>query len=98
FNLVQVSTSHNTYLELSPPLVRKCMFLPDFLKEFFHQEYQNLKVIFIGDSENDIHCAEVANESWTFPSSPKRLKELSSGVLNFPNGEGVKEFLLRFQK
>jgi len=98
FNLVQVSTSHNTYLELSPPLVRKCMFLPDFLKEFSHQENQDLKVIFIGDSENDIHCAEVANEAWTFPSSPKRLKNLSSGILNFPNGEGVKEFLLSLQK
>jgi len=96
-NLVQVSISHDTYLEISPPLVKKCMFLPDFLKEF-HQEIKDLKVIFIGDSENDIHCAKVANESWTFPSSPRRLIDLSSGVLNFPNGEGVKEFLLRLQK
>ncbi|UCG01358.1 MAG: HAD-IIB family hydrolase [Candidatus Heimdallarchaeota archaeon] len=97
-NQVQLSTSHDTYLEISPPLVKKCMFLPDFLKEFFNQEIKDLKVIFIGDSENDIHCAEVANESWTFPSSPRRLKDLSLGVLNFPNGEGVKEFLLRLQK
>ena len=97
-NLVQMSSSHDTYLEISPPLVKKCMFLPDFLKEFFQQKIQDLKVIFIGDSENDIHCAEVANESWTFLSSPKRLINLSSGVLNFPNGEGVKEFLLRLRK
>ncbi len=94
-NLIQISASHETYLEISPPFVKKCLFLPDFLNEFFHQEFQHLKVIFIGDSENDIHCAEVANESWTFPSSPKRLKDLSSGILDHPNGEGVKEFLLR---
>ncbi|MFX0182104.1 MAG: HAD-IIB family hydrolase [Candidatus Hodarchaeota archaeon] len=97
-NLIQVSTSHDTYLEISPPLVKKCMFLPNFLKEFFPQEIQALKVIFIGDSENDIHCAEVANESWTFSSSPKRLKDLSSGILNNPNGKGVKEFLKRLNK
>lgn len=93
-NLIQISTSHDTYLEISPPFVKKCLFLPDFLNEFFYQEFQHLKVIFIGDSENDIHCAEVANESWTFSSSPKRLKDLSSGILDHSNGKGVKEFLL----
>ncbi|MHA2245622.1 MAG: HAD-IIB family hydrolase [Candidatus Hodarchaeales archaeon] len=92
-NLIQISTSHDTYLEISPPFVKKCLFLPDFLNEFFNQDSQHLKVIFIGDSENDIHCAEVANESWTFSSSPKRLKDISSGILDHANGEGVKKFL-----
>ena len=93
-NLIQVSTSHETYLEISPPFVKKCLFLSDFLA-YFHQNSQHPHVVFIGDSENDIHCAEVSDESWTFSSSPKRLKDLSSGILNYPNGKGVKEFLLR---
>ncbi|MFX0016264.1 MAG: HAD-IIB family hydrolase [Promethearchaeota archaeon] len=97
-NHVQVNTSHETYLEISPYSVKKCLFLPDLLKELFYRNYRTIKVIFIGDSENDIHCAEVANEAWTFSTSPKRLKDLSSGILDHANGKGVKKFLIRLNK
>jgi len=50
-------------------------------------------IVFVGDSENDIDCAKFANESWTFPSSSRKLKEVCTGILDYDNGLGVKNLL-----
>jgi HAD superfamily hydrolase (TIGR01484 family) len=91
--LLKLSMSHPTYLELSPPSVSKCMFLPVIFKRFFQNNKRPLEVFFVGDSENDIDCAKVASKSWTFPSAPPELKQVCTGILPYDDGLGLKELL-----
>ncbi len=97
-NDVQMSNTFDNYLEISPPRVHKCVFLPEFLKLYLSKKTnkKDLNILFFGDSENDILCAEIANATWTFKSSPENLKALSKGILSDENGEGVKKFFQRF--
>lgn len=92
-NHVQLTTSHKTYLEISPPSVGKSKFVPNFLENFFHNSKKPAYMLFVGDSENDISCAKFADESWAFPSSPMKLKEVCTGILPHNNGLGLKELL-----
>ncbi|UCE13393.1 MAG: HAD hydrolase family protein, partial [Candidatus Heimdallarchaeota archaeon] len=97
-NVVQMSKSFDSYLEISPPGVTKCVFLPEILKLYFIKKTKkkSLNTLFIGDSDNDVPCAKVVDESWTFKSSPENLKSLSKGIIADENGKGVRKFLQQF--
>lgn len=97
-NQVQLSTSHETYLEISPPSVSKDTFIPNFLELSYHENKEQPYIIFIGDSENDLSCAKFADEAWTFPSSSMKLKDVCTGILTHDNGLGLKEFLCNLNK
>lgn len=93
--MIQMSSSFDKYLEISPSGVFKCLFLPEFINSYLMKERKKEKpnILFFGDSENDIQCAKVADATWTFESSPEELKALSKGILQDKSYEGVRKFL-----
>jgi HAD superfamily hydrolase (TIGR01484 family) len=92
-DLIQISESLKAYLEISPPSVNKVTLIFHFLKKIIAEKKLTPYIVFVGDSENDIDCAKFANESWTFPSSSRKLKEVCTGILDYDNGLGVKNLL-----
>ena len=85
-NRLNLSASRHTYLEISPANVDKVTFMDIYLKHLSNTSDNKIHTIFVGDSENDLSCAKFADESWTFPSAPEELKDVSTGILADNNG------------
>jgi len=90
---IDANFSHASFLELSPAYSSKASMLK-YLLSAFPLDSNSPYIFFVGDSQNDLEWAQLANEAWTFPSSPNELKQICRGVLPFNDGPGLRQFLV----
>ena len=64
--LLEITSSVQGYLDICAPRVDQAYFLPRCLKNLRDDRYREPYIVFIGDSFNDVCCASLANECWTF--------------------------------
>jgi len=77
----EVSSSVQGYVDICASGVHKARLLPNYLESVRCERGRKPYLVFVGDSFNDICCAALADESWTFQNSPDQLRQLATGLL-----------------
>lgn len=90
-DMASVLTSNPTHIEVNRATVSKGQMLREFLQSL--DPRAETPTIFLGDGENDVGCAQMCQQAWTFESAPAALREVCDGILNGSNGVGVLSFL-----
>lgn len=84
--------SNNNYLEITSSKTNKAFFVSNYLNKIYKLKREQIKILFVGDSESDVECAKIADNAWTYSYAPESLKSYCS-LIEVENGEGLKLLL-----
>lgn len=89
---INMMQSNPGYVEITPESVTKASYIERFLvSEGLSRT--SVKIVFLGDSDNDIPCAEYSNEAYTFAGASTALLQVCTGKLPERSCRVVAEFL-----
>ena len=83
-------TRNNWYVDIIPESISKATSIQYVLK--LQEDSEQIEIISIGDSWNDIPMFEIAKDSYTFNDSPVSVKEMASYTVNHFH-EAIKKYI-----